>query len=338
MTKKRSYLRNGLIFLHIVFAILGFYIYIFNYRLSENLLIQKTLSKQAILAKSGSLSVENLLKNVQSELTSFVFTFAKINDSASIDTGVTRKAFIAYMQRAQLPINGIALYDAQGKLSIIENRYDIRIGENQDFSKTAVILWSKNPANRDKTFISTPYIGTTGASIGKIILILAKPIYFGNTYKGTLAIRLLVNEFRNSFVTPLTADNAENSLIINSDGVVLAGNAPLLNQNIFTYAQKQKWNKYNDFISTLRMALQTNTTQATWTFQNPKEKPIVSLVGISRIDIPNSDKDLFMIVTTPQDSTIASLRPVRGYGLVWLGFGVIATIIGSALVFLLQSR
>ncbi len=340
MFLKRSYFRNSLILLHIIFAIIGFYIYIFNYGLSENLLIQRTLAKQLILAKSGSLSVENLLKNVQSELSSFVFTFAKIDSSASIDKDTTRTAFISYMKRALPPVNGIALYDETGKLAIIENRYDIRIGENQDFSKTALILWSKKTSNRDKTFISTPYISTVGSSVGKIILVIAKPIYFGTSYKGTLAIRLLVNDFRNAFVAPLTVDSDENSLIINSSGVVLAGNTLLLNRNLFTYAQKQKWTQYNDFTNKLSLALkkENNTTETTWTFQNPNEQPKVSLVGISKINIPDSDEDLYMIVTTSKDGVLTSLLPIRGYGLAWLGFGLFANIIGGAIILLLQSH
>ncbi len=337
MSIKRSYFKNGLILLHILFAIVGLYIYLFNYRLSENLLIQKTLNKQFILAKAGSSSVENLLKNVQNQLSSFIFSFARINESSQIDKDATRAEFIGYMQRAQLPVNGIALYDEKGTLTIIENRQDIRIGENQDFSQTAFIKWSKNPVNKDKTFISTPYVGTAGASIGKIIIIIAEPIYFGNAYKGTLAIRLLVNDFTNAFISPLISSSDEDTFVLDRHGVVIAGNKNLINQNLFTYAQQQNWSLHKDFTNKLKLALRTDSIQTTWTFQNPKEKSKLLLVGVSKIDIPNTDKDLYMIVTTSKEGITTSLRPLLGYGLVWLGFGVFTTILGGLIVILLRT-
>ncbi len=337
MSTKRSYFKNGLILLHILFAIIGVYIYLFNYRLSENILVQKTLNKQLILAKAGSFSVENLLKNVQNQLSSFIFSFAKINESSQIDKDATRAEFIGYMQRTQLPINGIALYDEKGTLSVIENRQDIRIGENQDFSQTAFIKWSKKPVNKDKTFISTPYIGTVGASVGKIIIIIAKPIYFGNTYKGTLAIRLLVNDFTNAFISPLISSNDEDTFVLDRHGVLIAGNKNLINQNLFIYAQQQNWSLHEDFTNKLELALKANTTQTTWTFQNPKEKANLLLVGVSKIDIPNTDNDLYMIVTTSKEGIIASLRPLLSYGLIWLGFGLLTTILGGLIVMLLRT-
>ena len=335
MNIKRSYLRNGLILLHIAFAIMGFYLFIFNYHLSETVLTQKTLSKQTILAKAGSTSVENLLKNVQNQLSSLIFSFTQVPETAVIDLEQTRSEFDAYIQRAQLPINGVALYDEKGTLIILGNRKHIHTGEGQNFSQTSYIQWSKNPVNKGKTYISTPYIGTTGASIGKIIILVEQPIYFGNAYKGTLAVKLLVDDFRKAFVESLASDPDENSFILNNTGVLLAGNSALLNQNLFAYAAKQRWNQYKDFIQKLNVAIKTNINQEVWTFQNPKDKPKVFLVGMSKIDILNTDNNLYMVVGTPKDSALSSLQPLRIYGFAWLGFGLFTTFLGGIIAMLL---
>jgi len=334
---KKKFLRNGLIILHIIFASLGFYLYITSYNLSQKLLIQDTLNKQLLIAKSGSTSSQNLFTNVQNELTSFVFTFANIDENAVIDKTATRKVFTAYMQRTQLPINGIALYDETGKLVIIENRQDIRIGEGQDFSKTEFIQWSQKPLNKDKTFISSPYIGTTGASVGKIIFIFAKPIYFGTRYRGTLSIRILINDFGNAYIKPLTSGSDETSFIINKTGILLAGNSNLLNQNLFSYAKKNHWIGYNNFINVLKSSFKSNAIQTQFNFQYPNDKPQTYLVGISKIDVPDTDNDLYLAVLTPRNVSLSLLNPVRGYGLLWLGLGLLITIAGSIIVLLLQS-
>ncbi len=338
MRIKHSYLKNALIGLHIIFAAIGFYTFLFNYQLTEKVLVQKTLNKQIILAKAGSTAVENLLKNVQNQLSSFIFSFTRIPETAHFDIQNTRSEFDAYMQRAQLPVNGVALYDAAGQLLILANRKHVHTGEGQNFSQTAYIHWSKNPANKGKTYISTPYVGTTGASIGKIIILLAQPIYFGSAYQGTLTIKLLVDDFRNDFVNTLISDSDETSFVVSQDGVLLAGNQELLNQNLFTYAQKAKWPRFKDFSAKLNTALHASATQTAWTFQNPLERPVDSFVGISKIDIPSSDKDLYMVVTTARESVLSSLTPLRVYGFAWLGFGVLTTALGGLIVIALQAR
>lgn len=330
------FFKNSLIFLHIIFAAIGFYTFFLNYQLSENILIQKASNKQLILAKSGSISVENLLRNVQNQLESFIFSFTKVSDTETIDEKTTRDKFAAYMQRAQLPINGIALYNEQGKLVILENRQSIHSGENDDFSQTAFIQWAKNSINKNKTFVSTPYIGTTGASIGKVILVVAKPIYFGQTYKGTLAIRLLVGDFSKAFINPLSSDASEDSFVLTNTGVFVSGSSSLLNQNLYTYARSKKWSNYQDFIVKLQNALKTDTTQTTWTFKNPKDTTKSFIVGVSKIDIPDTDKDLYFVVMSSKNDVLIALKPLRTYGFVWMGFGLLTTVIGGLIVLTLR--
>ena len=327
-----------LILFHVAFAFVGFYLYLSNYRLSERLLIQKTLNKQLILAKAGAASTENLLRDVENQLSAFVFSFsANIDEFSQIDKEATRHEFISYMQRSSDPVNGIALFDEKGKLSIIENRQDLRTGESQDFSHSEFITWSKIPENKNKVFVGGPYIGTAGASVGKIILVVAKPMYSGERFKGTLAIRILVDDFVRAFISPLAFDQGADSFILDSNGVMIAGKKSLLNKNLFIYAQKQKWPHYQEFIQTLTSTIEGSTEQTTWTFQYPHGDSKLLLVGISKINLPDSPKDLYLVVTTSQDSTLSSLRPFQGYGVLWLGFGVLTTTLGGLTVMLLKS-
>ncbi len=335
---KKYDLKSGLILLHIFFSILGFCLYILNYQLSQTLLIQKSLNKQIILAKAGSLSVETLLKNVENQLSSYTFSFAKINENSPIDIATTKTEFLAYMQRSQLPITGIALFDQYGKLSIIENRYDIHFGEGQDFSHAEFIKWAQIFSNREKILISGPYRATVGRSVGKLILVVTRPIYFGYRYKGALVIRILIDDLRSTYISPLSSDAEENSFIVNTQGLVIAGRSSLLNKNLFIYAQTKKWTQYKDFLQQFATGLKGNTTQAAWTFQNPNEQPKALLVGISKIDLPNTNNDFYMVVTISQDAVLAALRPVQGYGFVWLGFGLLVTIISSCVVLLLKNK
>lgn len=334
---KSYHIKNILIVLHIFSAIFAFYTYFATYKLSESLLVSKITNRQLIMAKSGSTALENLQKNIQNQLFSFKFSFAKIADDSSIDISGTRAAFSSFIQRSSPPVGEIALYDSMGKLLIIENRRYNHTGENTDFSGSEFFKWSKNPLNRDKVYFSTPYKSISGATIGRNILILASPVYFGATYKGTLSIRLLIDDFQNAFITPITLDNKVDSFIIDKDFVVLAGNEGLLNQNLAAYAAKEKWPGYQNFTNELKKGITSNITQTTWNFKNPQEKTRTLLVGISKIDIPNTDKDLFLVVTSSKQDITSLLRPLRLFGIAWLGFGVITTTIGGLILIFLRS-
>lgn len=337
INKKGINVKNSLISLHILFAIVGLYTYLATYHISEDLLIQRTLNKQLVLAKAGALSIENLLGNVQNELYSFAFSFDKTSEAEVIDKDLTRAGLVSYIQRSQLPVSGVALFDENGKVAILENRSHIREGEGEDFSQAEFIKWSKDPLNKGKIFLSTPLLGTVGASKGKIILVMAEPIYFGNKFKGTLAIRLRVEDFTKAYVTPLASDSSEDTFIVNQNGVVIAGRDSLLNANLFDYAKKLKWGGYEDFIKKLKLAFAKNEMQTAWTSQLPGEKPREMLVGISKIDIPGTDNDLYIKVATPKQGVLDSLSGLRQYGYIWLGVGVLTTIIGSFIVLRFQS-
>lgn len=332
----KPHIGNLLIILHIILAVFGFYSFMVAYRLSETLLIQKTLSKQHVLAKAGSLGVENLLKNLQNQLSAFVFSFAYFDPRSPIDLDATRAEFASYMSTAPLPVTGIALYDRNGKLAVIENRIHVANGEQTDFSNAEFIKWSKIAANKNHIFISTPVMGTTGASVGKVILIIAEPIYFDTSYKGTVALRLLINDFNNAFIAPLTLDADENTFVIDTSGVLIAGNDKLLNTNLFSLAKKQSWPGAVNFSTKLTQALKQKETQVSWQFQSPGGVPQNQLVGISQIDIPNTNKDLFFVVTTAENNVTTSLAAIKNYGFIWLGFGVITTFLGGIFILILK--
>ncbi len=322
--KKFLNLKNGLILLHVLFAIIGLLIYRSNYKVSEELLTQRTLNKQIIIAKIGSQSVENLLKAMANQLSSFVFSFAKIDENLSFDKDAARAEFASYIERASLPITGIALYDEAGKLIIIENREHVYTGENLNFSDHDFIDWAKKAANKNKVFISDPYTAQSGSAVGKIIMVLAEPIYFGNRYKGTLAIRILVDNFRKAFIDPLVSETDENSFILDINGQVISGKNTFFDKTL-----------YNEFFNQLSGAIKNNKIQNSLMFTSKAEKSKILLAGVNRIDVPNTERDLYMVVVSSKDEITSSLTPLRKYGFIWLGFGVLTTIIGGFFVMFL---
>ncbi len=334
----RNQIKNYLIFLHIAFAIIGIYIFTYNYSLSESLLIKKTLTQQAVLSKAGAISIKSFLDNVEAQLFSFAVSFAKIDESNLIDKTGVRFAFQSFLARSASPISELTLYDEAGKLLIIENREHITTGEGQDFSDKDFIIWSKNPLNSNKIYISSSYTAKAGASVGQNIIVFAAPFYFGSRYKGTFTIRILLDKFQTAFINPLNPGIDENAFIVDSDGFLRAGgDDSLINKSLISYASNIKWKNYNDFLEKFQQSIKKNDIQTTWSFQNPKEKKEkVFLISVSRVDVPNTDKDLFLIITTTKDNVSTSINNLRYFGTAWLGFGLFTTILGAIAIIFLQ--
>ncbi len=326
-----------MIFTHIIFAIIGIYIFFYNYSLSESLLTQKTFSQQATLSRSGSNSIKNFFQNVENQLFSFGVSLEKTDESSSIDRTGVRLAFQSFFQKSIGPINELALYDETGKLLVIENRERITTGEGQDYSDRDFIIWSKNSLNNNKVFISSSYTAKAGASVGKNIIVFASPFYFGTRYKGTMTIRVLLDKFQSAFINPLNPGIDENAFIIDTDGYLRAGQDSLINKNLISYANEIRWKNYEDFLDKFQQSVRKDDVQTSWDFQNPKEKsPKTLLASVSRIDVPNTDKDLFLIITTPKDTVSSSISNLRYFGTAWLGFGLVTTILGSIVIIMLK--
>lgn len=321
----------SVLLIHIFLGIIGLYSFIFNYQLTENYLIQNTEDEEVIIAQAGARSIENFFNNVSNQLSSLVFSFEKVREDTPIDKDNTRKEFARYINQAKTPVSGIAFYDESGKLSIIENVQKITTGENEDFSDEDFIKWSRDPQNRDKTFITHPFISRSGASKGKVIMAIATPLYFGNHYKGTLAIRFLVSRFKDAFISPLTSDGDEDTTIIDSNGILIAGDDKLINKNLIDYAKETRWNKYEDFIYKFKSVIQKKQSKTAWTFKFPDSPKRDYLISSSRIDIPNTDNDLYLIISTPQDKSIKLLTPIRSYGSIWAGLGILFTLLGGVI-------
>ncbi len=316
---------------HILLSVVGFYNFVFNYHLSEVYLVQSVNEKQQIISKSGARSVENFLHSIDNQLSSFVFSFAKIDGNTAIDKEATRQQFAEFIKRSKPPISGIALYDESGTLIIIENKEHNKLGEGVDFSSRDFITWSTDPLNKGKSFITNPYISASGSTQGQNIMAIVTPIYFGNKFKGTLAIRFLVNQFKDAFINPLATAIDEDSFIIDNNNVVIAGDVGLLNKNLNDYARQSKWHNYTDFNDKLNAVLKKDSTNTSWNFAFPNQKVKNYLVASSKIDLPNTDKDLYLILLTPQSGTLKPLSPLRYYGTVWIWISIILTFLGGVI-------
>ncbi|GEM_PF-2413361 len=323
----------ALLGIQLLFSLFGFYNYFFNYNLSRASLTQQFQDNELLLAKSGAKSIEVFMKNTINQLIIF-----ESNDIfETFDDEKIRTLFRQFINNAEVPLIDIARYDKAGKLSIIENRKRIYVGEHEDFSDRDFIQWSKNPVNENKFYITAPYIARAGEAKGRTIMVIAIPSYFHHIHQGTITMRVGIDEFKKYFLDPLGGNN-EDIFILDADRNVVLGKKTLLNQNLIEYAKKTKWVGWQDFVDKLNESVNQTTGIATWNVQYPSERTRETLAAYSKIDLPSTDRDLTLFVTTVKPNIYTSLTPFFSYGTIWLGGSIIMTFIIGAILTLLKSR
>ncbi len=321
----------GILIFHLVLSIIGAYNYLYNFNIAEKYLLIYTSDKQQVTAKSASHSIENYINSTINQLHSLVFSFTEIDENSRVDTDLTRKEFATYIKENKGPISEIAFYNEKGDLKILENAAHNKEGESHNFSQSEFFLWSKDPKNTNKVYISTPFTGKIGTSKDKVIMIIASPVYFGSQFKGTVSIRFFLQDFSNSFVYPLSTKLYENALIVNSDGLVITGNSYFVNKNLIDYAKNKNWKQSKAFINTFKGVLKKDRSDVTWVFQYPKDVPRNYLVSSSKIDIPNTDRDLYLIISSSRNEALKPISTLRYYGSLGIWASMAITFIGGAL-------
>ena len=321
----------GILLFHLILSVVGLLSYLSNFSNAEKYLLIYTSEKQQVTAKSATISIENYINSTRNQLRSLVFNFAKIDENTSVDLNVTRNEFVSFISANKGLVSEIAFYDDQGNLKILENAIHNKEGEGQNFNKTEFFLWSKDPKNANRIFISSPFTGKIGSSKNKVLMIIATPVYFGSRFKGTVSIRFLLQDFSNAYIYPLSTNLFDSALIVNSDGQIIAGNTYFVNKNLISYAKSKNWKQSKAFIKTFQNILKKDKADVTWVFQYPKDVPRTYLVSSSKIDIPNTDRDLYLIVSSARSEALKPVSNLRYYGSLGIWVSLAITFIGGAL-------
>lgn len=328
----------GILLIQTILSIWGLVNFLNDFKQTQTNLTQDTFAKQDIIVRAGALALEHFIYSIQDQLDLFVFSFAKTTPSSPIDLAGTQKEFFNFINRSAPPIAEIALYDENGKLIILENRQQNFTGVNEHFSDQDFIRWSKDPNSKGLTYITSPYISKAGWIKGSSIIAIATPLYFGNRFKGTVAIRILAKEFQSTFIETLSPLIEDSSFISDKEGTVISGDNRILALNLIDYAKASRWPGYEDFIQKYNQTLSSDRQNITWAFKYPLQNQDTYLVSSAKIDIPNTDKDLYLIVATSQKKFEQSVAPIKYYTSFWIWLIIIITFMLNSLYLVVRNK
>lgn len=252
-----------------------------NDQIQRELLLIQTHNRQLVQARSGAQTVKLFLKDLEIQL----LTLSQVPDVVLLDEQKTRERFENLIDQAEdTPFIGIGSLDKDGKAKIITNRERMSVGEGTNFSEREYFKWAKDPLNKGKIYITSPFISQAGISKDKNVLALITPVYYNDEFNGIIIFAVLLNDFSDKFIEPLRIYQAGQSVLIQQDGLVIAGDGKLLNKNIFNYVQNINKNIFSEDEGAIN-----------WVFQYPEDGAKEQIVTFKRINIDHQSWTLFII-------------------------------------------
>lgn len=322
MIKKSFWiLQIALLILNVVLAYNFYRVFSGNLEQSSSLLSSQVKFRELLIARASAKSTEKLFQNLESQLL--------------FQSQLNRDDFLKkYLASLDPAVRQIALFDNQGKLRLLADR-KIENKTNVASLSAEAVSWSQAPTNKNRIYISSPFPIYLASFQGDKTIFMATPIY-ESSHSGTLAYIVSLSDLQNNFINPLGQPQYEQSIILDSRGVVVAGDANLINKNLFSYAREEKWSNYRDFLNKLHAVITKPEFQTTWTFKTNPKTVRNFLVSSNKIDVPNTDRDLYLVIIYPQSNLARVLEPLSSFGSRWLAPGLAIALISGTLLFIIR--
>lgn len=205
-------------------------IYLRNREISNQIFFGEVQNRELVLSKTGANSIELFFNSLKTN----VVYISKIEAISSLDEKETRAIYKDFIGRYKnFPFLTISRLDQNAKLIIAERTTGSTQGEGELYSDREYYSWVKNPANKDKVFISKPFIIRTGPSKGKYGISIATPTYSKNKFTGVASIGVVMDKFADVFVTPYRLNKSGDTFIVDKKGIVIsASNPSYVNTNL----------------------------------------------------------------------------------------------------------
>ena len=279
LTRKLNLILALLTAFLVVLAVALFY-WITN--VNEAVLVEQTLHREQVIARSGALSIESFLKLVSKSLLQTAY-FISEADQPSEDI---LSDFVSGW--ADTPVTGTVLTDEDGVVQININKIS-KPEVGTLLADRPYFIWARE-AVRGKVYISEPIVSRLGASKGQSIITISTPIVENARFRGVLVVGVLLNDLTSEYLDPLKISENTQVDLLDSDGNFLqTPYAEVLEKNIGERLKSAKEGKMNvtypDIDGTLRRYL------------------------VAYAPINYANKDWLLAISTPVDDAMAFYRP-----------------------------
>lgn len=179
-----------------IILISGVFLYFKSGGTVQKSLDEQILHRQQIIVRAGAQSIESYFNSIGNNLS----LYSTRPDILSKDSN-TQLAMNLFVTRWSLPLSGMILTDANGKILYNANR-EMVIDRGKSVSDRKYFTWAKDSKYGD-VFIGMPVISRSGASNGKSVMPIAVPLLKNNRFEGVLTIAVYTDDLIDKYLDPL---------------------------------------------------------------------------------------------------------------------------------------
>lgn len=231
----------------VAFLTSGIILFWIDSSLVEQAATKATQQKLLVLSRAGARSTERMLTLFKVELA----VLEKKEEIKNQDTIEARKLLTEVLTSVNLPIvHQLGLISKNGTLLVIANKEGKRENEGKSLTDGEHFQWAKT-AKEGEFFLSEPMVDRTGANQGEWVVFLATPIIKKDgSFNGCLFAPIRLDDLTIGYIDTLKISPTTVAYVINKDGVVLSSQFKnLIGVNMREYAQREKWQGYETYLS-----------------------------------------------------------------------------------------
>ena len=313
-----SYLQLLLGFILVVLTTIGILLFWNASKTTEQVLLEKTKTRQSIIAIAGSQVIENFFEARKVKL----HYLANLEEIKTIDEVKGRKAIRDFIDQIKdKPLTSVVRIDKNGKVLWSENKLHQKVEEGIDASDRSYFQWAKSQTEEGLVVLSEPVIARTGIVKGSLVIVMATPVFYKGQFNGVLTMVISTNELTDRFIEPLTVSPGSQQLILEKNGQVIASH---------NCAQNPKK------ISTESFKEQNGSLVMDLAIDGQMQKKIV---GYAPIEIDQNY--WYLLVSAPYEEVANQLYPffqIQNQGLILLAIALIILILFNVLIIRIAER
>lgn len=310
----------------ILLVSVGIFLYWWNSFLVEQVATKANQQKLLVLARDGARMTERALSLFKVEL----LVLERKEEIKNQDIVGARKFLMEILTSIDIPIvHQMGLISKDGILLVVVNKEGNRENEGNSLADRDYFQWAKT-AKEGEIFLSEPVIARSGSIKGEWAVALATPVIKKDgSFNGCLYVAVSLDDLAINYVDTLKISPETTAYVINKDAVVLGSqNKDLIGVNVRDYAQKEKWQGYEIYLSMIKQMVQGEEGSSVYDFPDTDKKVKKWVSSYSPIRIDGST--LMIATAIPFTWAYSLVADFYKAQTVWLAFIII---IGIAISF-----
>lgn len=203
----------------VIIAAIAVFFYFFVGIEARTTVKDQLLAKQEVLNRAEASNISSFFESIGNSMT----ILARLDSIKSPDANTQSVMDDFVKQKADKVLGGIILTDTKGNViynSNIKSTHDtgMSIADRDYFS------WAESQPSGGKYFVGVPITSRFGGSAGQSIVVVASPVFDGNTFKGLVGTSVELDALTQEYLNVLQVSDTTDVYLIDYTGTILYNN------------------------------------------------------------------------------------------------------------------